>query len=156
MNNMIAKNKSGWILHDFIDVTENQITEYTNVTGAYAIVKVENKYLIGYNDWRKQWEFPAGGIEDGETARQAAYRELFEETHQENLELEFKGLVKVTDSHGIQKYQAVFWGEKETLAPFEHADGDEMSKVYLWDLKEDIGYVDEVDAAIVKIVLDRE
>ena len=149
---MIAKNRSGWILHEFIDITENQITEYSNVTGAYAIVKVGDKYLIGYNNWRKQWEFPAGGIEAGETARQAAYRELFEETHQENLELKFKGLFKVTDSHGIQKYQAAFLGEKETITPFEYIDGDEMSKVYLWNLSEDIGYVDEVDVAIVKML----
>ena len=149
---MIAKNRSGWILHEFIDITENQITEYSNVTGAYAIVKVGDKYLIGYNNWRKQWEFPAGGIEAGVTARQAAYRELFEETHQENLELKFKGLFKVTDSHGIQKYQAAFLGEKETITPFEYIDGDEMSKVYLWNLSEDIGYVDEVDVAIVKML----
>lgn len=148
----MQKNRSGWILHEFIDACEDQITKYTNVTGAYAIVKVGNKYLIGYNDWRKQWEFPAGGIEAGETARQAAYRELFEETHQKNLELEFKGLCKVTDSHGTQKYQAVFLGEKETITPFEHTDGDDMSKVYLWDLSEDIGYVDEVDVAIVKML----
>ena len=149
---MIAKNRSGWSLHEFIDITENQITEYSNVTGAYSIVKVGDKYLIGYNNWRKQWEFPAGGIEEGETARQAAYRELFEETHQENLELKFKGLFKVTDSHGIQKYQAAFLGEKESITPFEYTDGDEMSKVYLWDLSEDIGYVDEVDVAIVKML----
>ncbi|MBE5845793.1 MAG: NUDIX hydrolase [Butyrivibrio sp.] len=149
---MIAKNRSGWILHEFIDITENQITEYSNVTGAYAIVKVGDKYLIGYNNWRKQWEFPAGGIEAGETARQAAYRELFEETHQKNLELEFKGLCRVTDFHGTQKYQAVFLGEKDALAPFKYADGDEMSKVYLWNLSEDIGYVDEVDVAIVKML----
>ena len=149
---MIAKNRSGWILHEYINVTEEQITKYTNVTGAYAIVKVGDKYLIGYNNWRKQWEFPAGGIEEGETARQAAYRELFEETHQENLELKFKGLFKVTDSDGIQKYQAAFLGEKESITPFEYTDGDEVSKVYLWDLSEDIGYVDEVDVAIVKML----
>ena len=152
MKEVIAKNRSGWILHEYISIPEEVISEYPDVTGSYAIVKVRDKYLIGYNDWRKQWEFPAGGIEEGETARQAAYRELIEETHQSDLELEFKGLFKVTDSHGKQKYQAVFWGEKLDLEPFIHFEGDEMSKINLWDLKEDIGYVDELDVAIVKTI----
>ena len=108
MNEVIAKNRSGWILQEYISILEEEISAYPNVTGSYAIVKVGDKYLVGYNGWRKQWEFPAGGIEPGETARQAAYRELLEETHQSNLNLEFKGLFKVTDSHGKQKYQAVF------------------------------------------------
>lgn len=152
MDKVIAKNRSGWILQEYINIPEEEISDYPNVTGSYAIVKVCGKYLIGYNIWRKQWEFPAGGIEEGETARQAAYRELLEETHQGDLALEFKGLFKVTDSHGKQKYQAVFLGEKEALEPFTCSEGDEMSEIRLWDLKEDIGYVDELDAAIVTIV----
>ena len=152
MDAYIAKNKSGWILHEYISIQEEQISEYPNVTGSYAIVKVGDRYLIGYNDWRKQWEFPAGGIENGETARQAAYRELLEETHQGNLELEFKGLFKVTDSHGKQKYQAVFLGQKGALEPFVYSENDEMSKISLWNMKEDIGYVDELDVAIVKAI----
>jgi len=152
MNKVIAKNRSGWILQEYINIPEEEISDYPNVTGSYAIVKVCGKYLIGYNIWRKQWEFPAGGIEEGETARQAAYRELLEETHQGDLALEFKGLFKVTDSHGKQKYQAVFLGEKEALEPFTCSEGDEMSEIRLWDLKEDIGYVDELDVAIVTIV----
>ena len=149
---MIAKNKSGWILHEHINISEKEICNYSNVTGAYAIVKIQDKYLIGFNNWRKQWEFPAGGIEEGETARQAAIRELFEETHQSIVDFVFKGLFKVTDSHGITKYQAVFLGESTELIPFIHSDIDEMEKIYLWDLKEDIGYVDECDKAIVEIV----
>ena len=152
MDAYIAKNKSGWILHEYISIQEEQISEYPNVTGSYAIVKVGDRYLIGYNDWRKQWEFPAGGIENGETARQAAYRELLEETHQGNLELEFKGLLNVTDSHGKQKYQAVFLGQKGALEPFVYSENDEMSKISLWNMKEDIGYVDELDVAIVKAI----
>ena len=152
MNKVIAKNRSGWILQEYINIPEEEISDYPNVTGSYAIVKVCGKYLIGYNIWRKQWEFPAGGIEEGETARQAAYRELLEETHQGDLALEFKGLFKVTDSHGKQKYQAVFLGEKEALEPFTCSEGDEMSEIRLWNLKEDIGYVDELDVAIVTIV----
>lgn len=153
MNDVIAKNRSGWLLHEYICVPEEEITEYPNVTGSYAIVKIGDKYLIGYNDWRNQWEFPAGGIEAGETARQAACRELMEETHQSSQDMVFVGLFRVTDSHGKQKYQAVFFGENESPEPFVYSEGDEMSKIRLWDLKEDIGYVDELDVAIVKIVV---
>ncbi|WEG10495.1 NUDIX hydrolase [Microbacterium horticulturae] len=36
--------------------------------------------LFGLNRWRREWELPGGMIEDGATARQAAARELEEET----------------------------------------------------------------------------
>lgn len=37
---------------------------YDRVTGVYAIVCIKGCYLIGYDNWRKQWELPAGGIEE--------------------------------------------------------------------------------------------
>ena len=149
---MLAKNKSGWIVHEYLDISEGDIGKYKNVTGSYAIIRIKDKYLIGYNNWRDQWEFPAGGIDAGETARQAAFRELFEETHQEVNDLEFKGLFRVTDSHGTEKYQAVYVGKLDELAPYVYSDSDEMTKIRLWNMKEDIGYVDECDVAIAKTV----
>lgn len=74
---------------------EEEIVNYANVTGAFAIINVRGKYLIVYNSWRNQWEFPADGIEKDESAMEAAERELFEETHQKNDNLEFRGLFKV-------------------------------------------------------------
>ena len=47
---------------------------------------------------------------------------------------------------------AVFTGVVERLEPFAETDEDEMSDIMLWDLKQDIGYVDECDLKIVKIV----
>ena len=149
---MLAKNKSGWKLLEFISIAESDICRYENVTGAYAIIVVSDKFLVGYNSWRNQWEFPAGGIDKGETAREAAIRELYEETHQRNRELEFRGLFKVEDSLGTVKYQAVFVGYQSELFPFERKEDDEFDEINLWDLKEDIGYVDEVDVKIAKMV----
>jgi len=149
---MLAKNKSGWTLLEYIDIEEKDIEQYENVTGAYAILKIKDKYVIGYNGWRKQWEFPAGGIDVGETAREAAIRELYEETHQKNEALEFKGLFKVEDAKGKIKYQAVFVCEQDELSPFQYSEGDEMDEIKLWDMKEDIGYVDECDVKIVQMV----
>ena len=149
---MLAENKSGWRLIEYIAIQEEDIKKYRNVTGAYAILRIADKYVVGYNVWRKQWEFPAGGIDEGETAREAAIRELYEETHQKNEMLEFKGLFKVEDPRGNVKYQAIYIGTQEELLPFEHNDNDEMNMIRLWDMQEDIGYVDECDVKIVQMV----
>lgn len=149
---MLAKNKSSWKLLEYVDIKEKDIEKYSNVTGAYAILKVGDKYVVGYNGWRKQWEFPAGGIGEGETAREAAIRELYEETHQRNEQLIFRGLFKVEDAKGNIKYQAIFTCQQDELIPFEHTEFDEMNEIMLWDMKEDIGYVDECDVKIVRMI----
>ena len=149
---MLAKNKSGWKLLEYIDIQEKDVEKYRNVTGAYAILRVADKYVVGYNSWRKQWEFPAGRIDNGETAREAAIRELYEETHQRNEQLEFRGLFRVEDAKGQIKYQGIFTCQQEELIPFEHTEDDEMAEIRLWDMQEDIGYVDECDVKIVQML----
>lgn len=148
---MLAKNKSGWTLLECLTIKETEIEKYNNITGAYAIVNVNGKYLFGFNNWRKQWELPAGGIEQGETAREAAERELFEETHQKNCELIFKGLVKVMNPNGEPRHQAVYQCFQQRLFPFYKKKDDEMDEIILWDLKQDIGYVDECDMKILEL-----
>lgn len=148
---MLAKNKSGWTVLEYLDIHEDEILNYDNVTGAFAILKVNKKYLIGFNKWRGQWEFPAGGIDVGETAREAAIRELMEETHQENKDMVFRGLFKVLRPNKEVVYQAIFLGSQGALQPFTKNENDEMEQIMLWDLKQDIGYVDECDMKMVEI-----
>ena len=78
-----------------------------------------------------------------------------EETHQKNEELEFKGLFKVEDVKDNIKYQAIFVCHQEELQPFKHNDNDEMNEIRLWDMQEDIGYVDECDVKIVQMVCEK-
>ena len=149
---MLVQNKSGRKLIKYLNISENNIQNYNNLTGAYAILTISGKFLIGYNKQRKQWKFPAGRIEKSETARQAAVRELFEATHQSIENLKFRGLFEVEDANKIIKYQAVYVGVKNTLLPFIHKNNDEFEKIYLWDMKENIGYFDECDKKIVEIL----
>ena len=45
----------------------------------------------------------------------------------------------------------MFLGCQDELVPFEKDNGDEMDEIRLWDLKEDIGYVDKCDLKMVEM-----
>lgn len=149
---MIIKNRCGYELLSYIPCDEQEIINYENVTGAGIVFKVNSSYLIGFNNWRKQWEIPAGRIEKGESARQAVIRELLEETHQKVDDIEFKGLFKKKRPNGEIVYMAIFLCIKDNIVPFVKEDKDENDEIKLWDLKEDIGYVDEIDLKIIESV----
>ncbi|MDH5606757.1 MAG: NUDIX hydrolase, partial [Anaerolineae bacterium] len=150
---ILAENKTGIQLLEYLNIPEHNIDYYKPLSSAYAIIQVGGNVLIGFNKWRNQWEFPAGKLDAGETARDAAVRELAEETHQVVQNLAFKGLFRIYDK--IQKerrYKSVFTGRLDVLAEFKQAEKDEMKEIILWNMKDDIGYVDEVDFKIVNMI----
>lgn len=90
---------------------------------------------------------PAGQREENETPKACAIRELYEETGQKVSNLEFKGLLKVRNLTNDEiKYNPVFFTTLELLQPFR--ENCETSEIRLWDLNEDIGYVDAVDIKV--------
>ena len=56
------------------------------------------------------------------------------------------------DPNGDLRWQAVYLGHKNELEQYVKQDGDEMDKIMLWDLKEDIGYFDECDLKIIQLI----
>lgn len=149
----MIKNRSGYELLEYIPCKEEEISNYKNITSAGIIYIVNNKILIGFNNWRMQWEIPAGRIEKEETPREAAERELYEETHQKVNDMKFSGLFKRKRPNGELTYIAIYLSNEETIMPFIKSDNDEFDTIKLWDLNETIGYVDEVDLEIIKIAL---
>lgn len=150
---VLAENKNGYQLLEFIQIPEEELMNsevYKPITGSFAFVKCDKKYLIAYNKWRSQWEFPAGKIEKDETYRECAMRELFEETSQKVSNLEYRGLFKVFDKNiGEIKYRTVYHAEIDVIMEFN--ENDEMDKIMLWDLESDVGYFDEVDKKMLQI-----
>ncbi len=91
---ILARNRSGWSLLEYIDIEESEIDHYGRVTGAYAIVCIKGLYLIGFNNWRRQWEFPAGGIEEGETQEKRLKGNCGRKRIRRFLNFSLKGCVK--------------------------------------------------------------
>ena len=148
---MNTTQNNGFKFLEFIKVKEIEITNYGPVSGSFAVLKCEEKYLFCYNIWRKQWELPAGQREGDETPKECAIRELYEETGQIVGDLEFKGLLKVENTmNNSIKYNPVYFTAIENLQPF--IENEETTEIRLWDLKEDIGYIDEVDLQMLDYI----
>ena len=45
---MLAHNKSGWTQLEYLKVSEDDVGNYDNVTGSFAVVSVKGEYLIGF------------------------------------------------------------------------------------------------------------
>lgn len=148
---MSVVNKNGFAFLDFLFVKEDEIYNYQRLAGSYAVIKCNGKYLLCYNTWREQWELPAGQREPNETPKNCAIRELYEETGQIVLDLEFKGLLTLKNlSNDEAKYNPVYFTILEELQPFQ--ENNETSAIKLWDLKEQIGYIDEIDIKIFNYI----
>ncbi|WP_404450697.1 NUDIX hydrolase [Virgibacillus necropolis] len=145
------KNKCGLQFLGFIKINETEIYQYQPVEGFFAVIRCKDKYLICFNKSRNQWELPAGRREKGETPKECAIRELYEETGQEVKDLTFKGLIKVRDNRNtFIKYNPVYFSTIRKLQPFK--ENEETTQIKLWDTNEDIGYFDKVDLKILDYV----
>ena len=59
-------------------------SEYTRVV---CVCRYNGKYVFSFNKKRNGWEIPGGHIEEGETWKEAAKREVYEETGATKVEI---------------------------------------------------------------------
>ncbi|NYV74106.1 NUDIX hydrolase [Streptomyces sp. UH6] len=110
------------------------------------------RVLMVFDRYRQSWELPGGSIEEGETPRQAAARELLEESGQQpDGRLRFigyAGFVLAPDQR--TEYLALYAGSCAETRAFEPTE--EIAAVHWWDLLERLpGYVQPLDAYLAAL-----
>ena len=145
---MLAADQGNTLL-EFIPTTEDAAPAFQPLTGALVVARWDDRYLFVFHHdrHRRQWEIPGGSIEEGETPRECAAREFKEETNQEAKSLHFCGLAKTATSNGFTEYTSLFSAVLDELSPFQR--NDEIERIALWDLKQDIGEVNPIDRKLV-------
>ena len=144
---MLAADNQGNTLLEFITTTEDAASAFQPLTGALVVARWDDRYLFVFDRHRRQWESPGGTIEEGETPRECAAREFKEETNQEAKSLSFCGLAKTAASNGSIEYTALFSAVIDELLPFQ--SNDEIERMTLWDLEQDIGEVNPIYRKLV-------
>jgi 8-oxo-dGTP diphosphatase len=147
----IASNQQGYRLLAIVRGDEDDLERQCKpITAALVIAKCGSKFLLGFNRYRNQWEAPAGRIEEGETARACAARELHEEACQVAQGLHFECLAELLRPTGERKFTAVYSTSLREIAEFR--ENPEWIRIMLWDFSSFMGDIDEVDLAILRSV----
>lgn len=110
------------------------------------------RVLVVFDRYRRSWELPGGGIEEGETPRRAAARELMEESGQQpEGPLRFVGYARfVLAPDQRVEYLALYTGSCTVTRAFE--PGEEIAAVRWWDLREPLpGRVQPLDAYLAAL-----
>lgn len=91
---MLVKDDRGNMLLDFIVCDEATADEgYAPITHCLLAVKLGDDYLMGWNNWREDWEIFGGCREEGETLRACIVRECREELGLDEEPFTFLGLM---------------------------------------------------------------
>jgi 8-oxo-dGTP diphosphatase len=103
-----------------------------------------------FNRFHQAWELPGGMLDPGESPRQAAVRELAEESGQRADVLEFAGAAKIRVAPDSRlEYLAIYRGYVDTPRPF--APNDEMSQAVWWTPGDPLTDLFPIDAALATL-----
>lgn len=155
----LARNDDGELLLSFGPAVEDRLDhDHDNpLAAAFVVVERSGAVLLVFDNWRRQWELPGGGREPGESARETAVRELFEESGLRAEKLIFVGVssyeIPPDDRH---ERVAVFRttlgaGDQDPVPVFE--PNAEIAAVRWWHPDSGREDVDPLDAVIIDRVL---
>lgn len=94
-------NKSGQSLNVvYNDINGEADLGDRKIQGVHAYCFYQDKLVLVYSEKKGYWTPPGGGVESGETAREAVAREVKEETNMRVLKQRFIGVQDITEPTG--------------------------------------------------------
>lgn len=129
--------------------------------GDIWVTAEEDDYLLGYHNWKDDWETFGGLREEGEGIRECIVRETEEELGLKNVNFEYLGIVHYNMPPGYwnKEWHEEYGGlygfviEKEILEIIEQCrkDKDEIGKIALLsELKRRREKIDEINEALLR------
>ncbi|MFC5175940.1 tRNA (adenosine(37)-N6)-threonylcarbamoyltransferase complex ATPase subunit type 1 TsaE [Nocardioides taihuensis] len=121
---------------------------------ALMVAVHDGRVLLVHDTWKDEWELPGGRIEEGEPPREAACRELREETGcTPGPDVSFVGVGTVQLGHERRiEYVAVYRTALSAIPPFEV--NDEVDALAWWDpTHDDHPGLSPIDAHLARIAV---
>ena len=153
MHELPVKNSDGSALLSFERLPEeglHRLDPSVPLTASIVVLWCGGKCLMVFNRYRQAWELPGGMLDPGESPREAAIRELEEESGQRPNALDFAGvaLIRVAPDHRLE-FLAIYQGRIASPLPF--TPNDEMSHSTWWDPSEELADLFPIDAALARL-----
>ncbi|MFI5691507.1 NUDIX hydrolase [Kribbella sp. NPDC051586] len=146
-------NTDGSVLLTFEPLDEDQLGSLdpsVPLTASLVVLWCGHECLMVFNRYRQAWELPGGMLDPGESAREAAVRELAEESSQRADSLDFAGVAKIRVAPDDRlEYLAIYRGQVASPQPF--TPNDEMSDAVWWNPSEQLPDLFPIDAALAHL-----
>lgn len=153
MTSLPVEQSDGCRLDRFAVVTEDSLADFEPsipLTASLVVLWDRQECLMVFNRFRHVWELPGGAIDPGESAREAAVRELMEESGQQASALELAGVALSWYPPASQLERlAIHRGTIAERTPF--VANDEMLASCWWDPRTPLADVAAIDAALVQL-----
>ena len=115
-----------------------------------VVVRFGDSVLMLFNGWCQQWELPGGMREPGETARQAAVRELAEETGIGAVDLDFVAVAECDLRRPSRREYLAMYRTDLQVAP-QLVVNDEALAFLWWDPQSSVTeQMNPIDAEIAR------
>jgi 8-oxo-dGTP diphosphatase len=153
MYDLPVHNSDGSILLTFDRLREEDLSRLdpsAPLTASLVVLWYGHECLMVFNRYHQAWELPGGMLDPGESPREAAVRELAEESGQQADTLDFAGVAKiqVAPDHRLE-HLAIYNGSISTPQPF--TPNNEMSKATWWTPGNPLPDLPPIDAALATL-----